>query len=144
MTIEVDENLVGVWFIDLPKHDDWMAGVSELGPNKFKLTWRMRYADPLEPGANPWENIDRKSWHSGVFTGTRAEAVDKMMLMGHMLALAANTKLDYVLMNDARDVGKFLEEFSRRPWANMKTAQVGSKEWDELVKTFPELKDREK
>lgn len=121
--IEITDKLVGIWFVQLPGnkgHDDWQAGLTELEPGKFKLQYRFRYADPLEPGADPFEYIDEKTWYAGTMQCSREEGIAGVEKVATHLAAAARSKVYRVMMNPQRDINAFLDEFEKQPWAHFK------------------------
>jgi hypothetical protein len=145
MSIEFDDTLIAHVFVPLPKHDDWMAGLNRRGPDEFKLTMRFRHADPLEPGADPWENIDEKRWSSGTFRGLSAvEAIARLNQVAEHLAEAAGTRVYLMVRRDGETTDAFAERFSKQPYANVRVVKPGTPEWDELVAKHPELKEQGK
>lgn len=118
--IEMDEKIVGIWFLaTIPGSQDWMAGLSEIEPDaKYKLTYRFRYYG--DDGKNPFEGGDRRSWYDGTMTGTRAYCIAAIRQTGGMLASVAHEKL-YEVMNNG-DLGDFMRRFQDQPWAFMRVA----------------------
>lgn len=135
MSIHFDDSLMAIYFVALPKHDDWMAALHQLGPDSYKLTYRFRYADPLEPGADPFENIDRKSWSTGTFSGMPpAEALARVHGIARDLARKSKTRLHAVVRKPGESTEQYMLRFSREPYAQMKVVKPGTPEWDEYVK----------
>jgi hypothetical protein len=143
MSIQFDDTLIAIFSVALPKHDDWMAGLNQLGPDSFKLTYRFRYADPLEPGADPFENIDRKSWWSGTLSDTtREKALATVRGVAQELAAVAHSHVHALVREPGESTEQLMERLSRMPFANVRVVKSGTPEWDKLEKTFPELKDK--
>jgi hypothetical protein len=117
----LDEKIVGIWFIGWEKRD-WMAGVRELEPEaKYELTYRFRY----HKDDGIFESEDKKSWYSGTLSGTRAFVVASIKSMARGFATASDGKL-YEVLNDDRDLDKFMRVFQEMPFVYMR--QVGPEE----------------
>jgi hypothetical protein len=65
--IVIDEKLVGMWQVGLPK-SDWLAGVREIVPEeKYELVYRFRYYKDEKV----FESQDTKNWYKAEVTGSR-------------------------------------------------------------------------
>lgn len=118
--IEIDDTLIGIWFVTLPGNhgfDNWLAALCTLTGGGLRFAHRFRYCDPLEPGADPYENLDRKSEYEGIFTCDREEAIQTVRQVAATLATRAGEPVCELMMNPERDVPRFTRELMAQPWA---------------------------
>lgn len=76
---EVDRHLIGLWFVPLPGHqghDNWLGALSRLPDGRLRFVQRLRYCDPLEPGADPRRGTRRERVVPAKFTFRRAPTSD--------------------------------------------------------------------
>lgn len=59
MTIRIDDNIIGVWFVQLGDTEDYMMGMSRV-PTGIEFTYRVRHYHPESKDA--FDDKDGKSW----------------------------------------------------------------------------------
>ena len=64
MSIVINKNTVGVWFVAFDKQDADILFSIYKEDGKFKLKGRTRYYDENDPGNDPFSDKDSKNWFS--------------------------------------------------------------------------------
>ena len=135
--IVIDENFVGMWFMNLSQTVDWMGSLM-MDEGGFKMVYRFRYYDSEDPGNDPYSGKDKKSWYEVKITDrTLDEAIKVARDMAEMLRVASvgtgyNPELDEIMMGAGGPAG-VLEEMKKRDWAH---AREGTPE--EIVELMEE------
>lgn len=126
MSIPFDDTLLAHAFVPLPGCSDWMAAVHQVGPSRFTLTHRVRYADPLRPGADPWEDIDRKSWQvAQIADVSPADVIQRLQSIAQLMAAAAGSEVSLTVRQEGESTERLLERFRGSPVVNMKVNPAG-------------------
>lgn len=115
----IDENTIGIWFMNLSATSDWM-GHLYLEEGRPHLRYRFRYYDPADPSNDPFSYKDSKSWWSASFNGTKEEAIHTVRQLVRELESQSGNKCDELLMRDG-NVKRFFNALSRKMWAHLKT-----------------------
>jgi hypothetical protein len=114
--IELDDKIVGLWFLYTTEKQDWMLGVRELEPDqKYELIYRFRnYKDDKY-----FDSEDEKNWYGGTTTSTRNYMILSARSMGEQLLAAGAIGSLYEFLND-KGLKAFLEELANAPFAFMR------------------------
>lgn len=113
MTIEFNEQIRAIWFVQVNSSVDWLAAVQEPAPGKARLVYRFRYyAD-----AEIWDTKDVKNWYA--FTGQYPELLNTVREMAELMAEARGARL-CELIRGARSLEEFADLFSSQPFAHVK------------------------
>lgn len=117
MSIELNENTVGIWYVSMDGMD-WMAHIAE-EDETFELTYRHRY---YEDDKN-FDSDDRKSWYSGSIKKpetTKKEIIGTMDNMCKMMEKIQDG-VPYRLLMEGKTFDEFVEEFTNMPFSHAKT-----------------------
>lgn len=117
MSIEITENTIGLWFMQLSETADFHAGLQQIGPESFELIYRFRYYDQEDPGNDPFSKQDRKSWWKGQFSGPKEKALLAMREFCRQVGAVQGYEFDEVLMIDG-NVAEFFEVLRGREWCH--------------------------
>ena len=120
MTIEITENLVGMWQFAFDG-GDFMGGVTEQDDGSFFLQYRFRYYKDDKIGL---ESEDDKHWYEGTLhAATREHAVNEVrsvmekLKKAGMLLAGEEIEVIEILMRGG-DVEAFVQELTDQPWAH--------------------------
>lgn len=111
--IEMDDKIVAIWFLSTTPEQDWMAAVRVIEEDrKYELVYRFRYYKDDKV----FDSDDKKNWYKGEITATRSYVIAALRLVGQTMASAHGNQL-YELLNEDGDIGKFMREFEKMPFA---------------------------
>ena len=112
--IEVTDKLVGIWFLGLTEHSDWLCGLSELQLDvEYQISYRFRY----HKDGKIFDSKDERSVYRATIKSTRAYAVAGVRLMADRLTQAGATRaVEEILVHDG-DLDRFIRELQDKPWA---------------------------
>jgi len=126
MTMELTENTVGIWYVQVSKESDWLMTVNE-DDETYNMTYRWRY---YEDDKN-FDSEDRKSWYSAT---TLKDKISKEKLIANMreaveliLNFPGSEKSWELLMED-HDIKAFMKKFEALPFVHMEVHT--NKEYD--------------
>lgn len=113
--IEMDEKLIGIWYLYLGGMD-WMAGVREIVPEeKYELTYRFRHYTG-DQSKSPFEDGDKKNWFRGHVTGTRAYVIAILRGVAKDMYIRSSAEDNfYELLND-KGVKDLMRRFQDLPF----------------------------
>jgi len=123
MSIVIDENTLGIWYVHLADDLDLMIALMRDGEGGYKVSGRTRqYASPDDP----WDDKDIKRWFSGgIQAGDDADAVAKsrnnmIQMTSGYAALFEPEKAPAIfeLVRGESSVEKFAETLKSMPWAH--------------------------
>lgn len=114
----IDEDTVGLWFMDLTETSDWMGHLRMEGGRPV-LTYRFRYYDPDDPGNDPFSGKDTKNWFTAAHAGTREEAIEATRQMVREMERLTGNGCHEILMRGG-NVKRFMNALSRNKWAHLK------------------------
>ena len=78
MTIMVDENLIGLWFVTFKDNKrDWMGGLSRRADGGFTFLWRTRH----RVDDKVWGSEDRKSWAEAKTRASEQQALHSVRMV---------------------------------------------------------------
>lgn len=104
MTIIIDENVIGLWYISLNENLDYLGCLT--GGEKIQIKYRFRYYDNKDH--NPFSEKDEKNWYNGTFANNDKEAaIKKMREVVKAICDIGKHKYTELLMENG-DVDKFL------------------------------------
>jgi hypothetical protein len=149
MSIIMDENIVGIWFVAGEyegQSQDWMGGLryeERDGKRTLVFTYRFRYYTD-KPTGDPFKDDDRKSWYSVVAKDNENESLDVFLATIRGMVRLTQEHLgaesyEEILQKDFVSYKAFLDYFVDRPWAYCKSS---SKE--EMEEMLEEIKQGEK
>jgi hypothetical protein len=130
--ITFDEKIVGVWFMQTTPKQDWMAGVSEVVPDKvYELSYRFRYYDG-DQSKDSFNDGDTKNWYSATICGTREKAIAGVRFVARkMEGLAVGKLYEYINHGDFED---FTARFMKAPFVHTKSVSP-----EEAAKYMPKV-----
>lgn len=121
--IELDESIVGVWYMTTDRDQDFMLGLNSEGDH-LRMRYRFRYYSP--ESSDPHDGKDKKNWFTAVVTLPRAEAIAKMEDCVNEFSLAAqrmfhsSPKIWSLIRGEAETLDDFLGRFRAAPFAHTK------------------------
>lgn len=123
MTFEVDENLIGIWFVTLPK-GDWMGAMSRVpgDRDRFQLTYRFRWY--RGPGVFD-DSKDEKNWWR-MEADNIAKGVDVMHAAASVMADRAKRSGEkgigemWELLRGTGTVEQFMKQLLKLPFIHHK------------------------
>lgn len=116
MAIELDDKIVGIWFVGMDK-SDFLAAVREIIPEeKYELKYRFRYYEDDKA----FDSADRKHWYQGTVSATRNYAVLSIRKMVNMFTESVGGEM-YELLND-KGFDVFVREFKDLPFHYVRLA----------------------
>ncbi len=115
--IELTDNTVGLWFVDLPDCD-WFASVFMDG-DTVRLKYRFRhYRD-----SKAFDSKDIKSWYT-----TEGDDVDELVevtrRVATKLAIMVESDVYELMMSDFPNTDAFMEELRRAPFINARKETI--------------------
>jgi hypothetical protein len=125
--ITMDSRIVGVWYMQTTPTSDWMAGVSEVVPDKeYELNYRFRYYDG-DQKKDTFEDGDTKHWYGGTIHETRENVIAGVRMCAKQMETLAVGQL-YEYLNHG-DIDEFMERFMKAPFVHAKkvTAEEAEK-----------------
>ena len=121
--IKFDETCVGVWFVQTTETQDWMAGITEIEPDKkYEINYRFRYYNP--ESEDPWDGKDKKNWYKGTASCTREYAIQSMRVMVQGMKMMGAIGEPGEVVNNG-DYNDFMERFVAQPWVHAKKMEPG-------------------
>lgn len=116
MTIEITEDLVGIWFVGCDPMTDWTAGLTKT-PEGFQLTYRFRYYVDNKS----FDSKDKKSWSAYVVhSEDKEKMLDTVRKLAVSLAAADGGEIYECLMGDG-GTEEFMEKLKAMSWTSVKT-----------------------
>lgn len=126
MTIEISEKTLGLWYVELPENaGNWMASAWLNDDGTPLATYRFRfYRDNAT-----WDSKDEKSWRTigpnkdapgGASARTLIDAISEM---ARFIETSQGRGQRYELIRGEGSIEWFMEELSKLPFFNMKTAK---------------------
>jgi hypothetical protein len=113
--IELDEKIVGMWFLYLSEKSDWMLAVREItAEEKYEVVFRFRYYKDDKA----FDSDDKKNWYKGTVSGTRAYVIASLRAAAQLIATTAIEPL-YELLNE-RGIDQFMRELQDAPFAHVR------------------------
>lgn len=111
MAININDNIVGMWFMSLTPMSDYLAGLSRDG-TAFRLLFRFRYYKDDKA----WDSKDEKSWHEVRITErTEAQVIEVVRAINkRMFALGAIEQWE--VLRGTRTPEEFAHEWLRLPF----------------------------
>lgn len=117
--IQLDDKIVGIWFLETMPGQDWMASLREIEPDKkYELVYRFRY----HKDDKPFDSADEKSWYSGKVEGTRQYAILGLREAGKQMERVATGKL-YEYLND-KGFDDFWKRFQDAPFVFLRREKI--------------------
>ena len=109
--IEIDDNLLAIWFVTMPPYNDFFAGVSKPGV----LLYRFRYSKKEQP--DPFDERDEKHWYR--VDGPLEKLISTTSEMTQTMAKASGGER-WELLRGSGTLEQFTAEFAQLPFAHMK------------------------
>jgi hypothetical protein len=119
--IEINDQLLGIWFMPLSATSNWMAGMSRTDDGHIKLAWRMRYYNP--ESVDPHDGKDRRSRYTSITNDPEDVAIEKLRTIARVLTEHAKGPL-YEILRGNRTTQEMFAELQRQPWAHAKVERV--------------------
>jgi hypothetical protein len=126
MSIEIDENIMGIWYVKLSSDLDLMLALLRDGKG-YKIKGRTRqYDSPTDP----WDGKDRKRWFGGSFVAADDDTALKNAHR-HMVTVSLSfarvfTPPEPPVLFELRRGNMSVEEFGEKlrsmPWAHSMAA----------------------
>jgi len=121
MSIVLDDNIVGIWYVLTGEKEDFMLAISKC-PEGLELVYRHRYYH----SDDPWDEKDHKSWYRMVTSKTdvqRAIETAREMVQGvAMIAVKMGRLMPpaqvFELVRGDKSVEQFAEVLKSMPWAH--------------------------
>jgi hypothetical protein len=124
MTIEFDDSIRAVWYVQLNAEADWMCGLNK-ADDGFRVQYRFRYYETL--GA--WDGLDRKNWYRAELKGESPDQVIEAMRKMIAVMQDKGAGQSFELVRDADEtVEAFLTRFTAMPFAHKRT--LTKEEWE--------------
>jgi hypothetical protein len=118
--IQLDDKVVGVWFLKTTEKQDWMACLREVIPDdKYELTYRFRYYEDDKA----FESEDRKSWYRAEVPGTRNYCIFALRSTGGSLEAASENGRLYEILNHG-DYKAFIKELFDAPFVFVRQEKI--------------------
>jgi hypothetical protein len=115
MTIEVNENLLGMWYYPIDPGSDWMGALSRTDDSNYMLKYRHRYYVDDKTGP---DSEDTKNWYEGKLPAeSDDQAIELMRTAVNAIASAIGEDVTEVLVKDG-DIEQFVEELSNQSFAH--------------------------
>jgi hypothetical protein len=131
MTIVIDENLVAIWFIDLPPAEDYLMSLSRVPNGGMRFVYRVRHHSPQS--TDPFDEHDDKSWHTFETDDPNVEkaiSAARSMARG-LLGVAAAIhggkapeKVYEFIRKPGVSAEAFMEEFMKAPFVHVQRKTV--------------------
>lgn len=75
MTIEINDDIVAIWYMQITEKSDWLAGLSKTDePDVFKFTYRFRYYEG-DQSLQFEKSEDKKNWYEGTLLRSREDCI---------------------------------------------------------------------
>jgi hypothetical protein len=119
--MKLDDNTLGIWFVQVRDDADWLASVRRSEKGGHDLEYRFRYYG--EDSADPFDGKDEKSWyggHSDKFTDE--QAIASLRTAAESLSEVSGGQL-YECLRGERTAREFFEEFRKLPFVHEKVLQ---------------------
>lgn len=131
--IELDERLVGIWYVAFKDPRDLMGVIQCMGPGRYKSIWRLKqYASP-----DPWCKDDSIATRETLSDhDTEAAVIVRMRAMLDGLADIWGADIKWELLRAGRSLEEFAELLIAMPGANTKT--VTEAEFNEFRRMLDE------
>ena len=116
MTMTLDENTVGIWYISLSEDEDWLMTVNQT-KDEYTMKYRFRYYED----DSCFDSNDRKSWYSGVMPKdkiTLEELIEKMRVTVTMMGKMRGVEDYYELLMGDGNLKQFMKEFMELPFVH--------------------------
>lgn len=115
MTINIDDNLLGIWFMEVSSSQDWMAGLSKTNtPGELIIQYRHRYYKDRKAHGS----ADEKSWYQGTLADTSIEiGIEQVRLIVRYLSEHAVGD-PYELLRGDKSIETFISEFQALPFTH--------------------------
>jgi len=117
--IEVDENIIGIWFIALDNESDWLASMSKV-KDGIKVNYRFRYYNSEDP--HPFSGKDKKNFYSFVAPDDKKKAIKVMRAMAHALNEKGGLEKEPHEIINTGDLDEFIEELVKKDFSNVALA----------------------
>lgn len=116
--IVIDENFVGMWFVQISTDRDYMAALFRT-PDGLQAHWRFRSREGAR--ADAWDQ-HRKRWYAGLTSEPEADAIVACRRIAH--DLAAQTRGEYwELVRGSSSIEECAEALLRAPFAHVRQWQ---------------------
>ncbi len=113
--MELDQKIVGVWFMRTAQSQDWVCAVREIEPDrKYEIVCLFRY-HAAEESSDPFDGKDTKSWYKATGSGTRAYVIAAVRMVAHIMFEAGALEEPYELLNEG-DFEAFKKKFFDAPF----------------------------
>ncbi len=119
MSMTIDEHFVGMWFVPLAGHDDFLLSlrhVPEEPTETYDVVYRFR--DAATPCA--FEKRDVKRAYSGRITASREDCIERCRGLAQFVSATYGHPVNELMMNSERDVKRFTDLLVSMPWVHMK------------------------
>lgn len=118
MSMVLDENVIGIWFVNLSSMSDWLGTISLDDNGDYELIYRFRYY--VDDKAH--DSADRKNWTKAIIAkrfGGVTKVIDHMRSVVQQLAkLAGDVSFHEILMTD-EGLDDFMERFQELPFVHV-------------------------
>lgn len=109
--IEINEDLLALWFVTMPPYNDFFAGVSKPGV----LLYRFRYSKQDQP--DPFDERDEKHWYR--VEGPVEKLISSMSDLSQKIAESSGGER-WELIRGSGTLDQFAAEFVQLPFTHAK------------------------
>jgi hypothetical protein len=113
MGIEINEKLIGIWYVSFGT-DDWMGALYERDDGQIDLIFRCRYY--RSPDA--WDGKDKKSWFKNTSPKSVEEAIGHLRTAVNKLCAIRKPCMRHELLRGNDTPMQFLARFSALPFVH--------------------------
>lgn len=115
MTIEFNDELEGIWYVQVEPEADFLAGLSVHADGTVKVQYRFRYYHDDDP----WSQQDEKHWYTITGDGPASRGIG--MVRSIIEQTFPKDFSRYELLREGRSTKDFIDEFTKAPFAHAKT-----------------------
>lgn len=119
MSISIDENTIGLWFVNIPNGDILTTLSRTPDDNNLEIMWRFRYYRDEKA----WDSKDKKHWYRAVGPRQKQEEVIshiRMVCQASALRAGSHAEDYYELLRGSMSVREFMELLGKQPFAHTK------------------------
>ncbi len=112
MAIQLTEDIVGIWFVNLSNSSDWMSALTDAG-DSWLIEYRFRYY--ADDSGEVFDTNDEKRWRSGTALKSKVSAKKVLKscsdIYNMLVKTAGTTAGNHEVLRGDKTFDEFMEEF---------------------------------
>lgn len=119
--IQVDERLVGIWYLRTTPEQDWMGGLSRGKGRALELSYRFR---TYQDNGDPFSGGDPKDCFRTRIEKSESGAIESVRaIVRHLKEMAGSEHPIYEVLVENGDIKEFVQRLRAQPWMHARQIQ---------------------